>query len=186
MFQFKLKHEELPKAGKVSFYLIIIFSLLIILIGVYAWLFIPAEQILSSSNTGGLDKEGLILLVVLSFLFAPVLLALLIKYRTEIFNRFPYLINLPAFFTYLPLLSEQKRTYYFNLYFEVISIYSAFLTAYLAGLEALIFFYPDAPVWLVLVISFVPIFISLAVFLAAIFKISSRMKKEINNQNEGS
>lgn len=82
--------------------MLLLFSFLIVAIGLYAWLYIPAEKIIESSNTGGLGKEGLIILVVASFLFAPVLLAVLIKYRTEIFNRFPYLVTLPALRVFTP------------------------------------------------------------------------------------
>lgn len=65
-----------------------------------------------------------------AFSLAPLIFLLVIRYRFTLINKYPYLINLPAFFSILESPSE-SRAYWLNRYFELVLMLGAALVVFL-------------------------------------------------------
>ncbi len=95
-------------------------------------------------------------LFVIPFLFsiAPLLILIIVKYRFKIIKKYPYLINLPAFFCSFK--DDQLKDYLIDKYFEAMLGYTLILTLSLLFAEIGIFegsFSGRLPKWFDLVIS---------------------------------
>lgn len=77
--------------------------------------------------------ELLFLLPALSIV--PVLFLAIVRWRFVLVNRFPYLINLPAFFLALPSLPPERRSAWFNRYIEAMMVFAVLTTLWLLVLE---------------------------------------------------
>ena len=73
------------------------------------------------------NKSSLFILA-LALSIGPIIFLLVTKYRFTLINKYPYLLNLPAFFVYLTKLKNKKRSIWFNKYFEILLCFGAALT----------------------------------------------------------
>ncbi len=108
------------------------------------------------------DKTSFFI-VTASFSIAPVIFLLITKYRFTLINKYPYLVNLPAFFTSITKIPEKKRGFWVNKYFEAVLCLCIVLTLSLFIMELGIYlgkisgklplwFYPfslSMPLWLI-------------------------------------
>ena len=156
-------------------------------LGIYAYVslegLIPYNFDLSGQPTEYGSSE--IFLIVTPFMtLAQTIILIVSKYRFTLLNKYPYLINLPAFYTYIMEIPFQKRGYWVNRYFEVVLA----LGVVLSLLMSLIFFgiYIGAieeilPSWFPLVsFSMVSIFIVSIIY--SFYDLSKQMKKAIEQK----
>ncbi len=107
-------------------------------VGLHAYFTLPDKIPTHFNFEGESDRYGgkvIWLILPPNFSIAPVIFLLLWKYRFVLVNRYPYLINLPAFFTRLDRIPEDERAYWINRYFEVLLALGVALTAYLLVIE---------------------------------------------------
>lgn len=109
------------------------------------------------------DSKISFLILPAAFSIAPIILLLLTWFRFTLFNKYPYLLNLPAFYANISKISEAKRAFWINRYFEVMLFLGAILTLslfileygiYLASLSGklpswFLYFALSMPVWLI-------------------------------------
>lgn len=80
-------------------------------------------------------SKSVLLGVPLAFSIAPVVVFLVARFRFVLLSRFPYLVNLPAFFLHAESLPPVRRSQWVNRYFELMLAMGVVLTAYLLALE---------------------------------------------------
>lgn len=122
---------------------------------------------------------GELLLVPAAFSLAPIIILLVTGYRFHLVNRRPYLLNLPAFYLYLPRLPEARRSYWLNRYFESILALSLALGIELLLLEAVIFASAASgqlSPWAFLPLLLTPLLV--VGFLAYLSRLSNELKRE--------
>lgn len=112
----KLQRYELEKGAKVF---IIIGFLLLIISWILAVHYLTLNQIAK-------DRLAL-LLIPLIFTLVSIILLLVIKYRYTIFERYPYLMNLPSLFYRIGGKDNKKQSKVFNMIFTVHSLVLTFL-----------------------------------------------------------
>lgn len=164
--------------------LMILFLALIWLIALYAYATLP-EVIPTHFGVDGKPdsfggKETWIILPI-AFSIAPVLILLIVRYRFEIIEKHPYLVNLPAFLIHLSRLPGERKYYWIDRYFEILSCFGAILTAYLLIIEYAIYLGDKTgklPVWFSPFI-FVAIPILLIYFLVQLRALSKSFKEEV-------
>ncbi len=172
---------------KLILYILMLIALMWAL-SLYAYFSLPEVIPVHFNLKGHPDSYGskiifLTLPILLSI--APLLLLLITRWRFEIINKYPHLINLPGFFMFADKISVHRRSYYFNRYFSVLLKFNLSLTLYLLCLLIMIYYstvkgYFDT-IGLIVFIVFptlmvIPLFISLS-------KISTDMRKEIRSQS---
>ncbi len=74
--------------------------------------------------------KGHLLFITLCFTLVSLSLLVLVRFRFLLVNRWPELLNLPAFFLYAPLLPPERRAVWLNRYFETLLFLDVELTAY--------------------------------------------------------
>jgi len=80
--------------------------------------------------------EKIILLVIpLAFSAAPIIFLAITKFRFALVNKFPYLINLPAFYMSLAKLPFEERGKWINKYFEASLLMGSALTLLMLLME---------------------------------------------------
>jgi ABC-type Na+ efflux pump permease subunit len=113
----KLKRYGLEKAAKI----LIVVGLLLILI---SWIMATYYLIVNPTTKGGLA----LLSIPIIFTAVAATLLLVIKYRYTLFEKYPYLMNLPSIFYHLGERKDtKKQSTAFNMIFTVHSLVIAFL-----------------------------------------------------------
>ncbi len=115
-----------------------------------------------------------------AFSISPLIIMLIVRYRFKLVNEHPFLINLPAFYTYLPYIRPERRSFWVNRYFGLLLAFGTGLTYYLLALEygiceALII--GKTPSWLLPVALGLPVMM-IIVLMYYLFRLSKEMKKE--------
>ncbi len=108
------------------------------IVGLWGYARLPERVPLHFGMDGSPTSYGskLVLLgVPLAFSIAPVVLFLVARLRFVLLARFPYLVNLPAFFLHAESLPPERRSQWVNRYFEWVLALGVVLTAYLLALE---------------------------------------------------
>lgn len=133
----------LGSLGRLFVSLIIVLLGLTWLTGLYAFTTLPDRIPTHFGLSGEPDAFGnrlTFLFLPVAFSLAPVIILLIVRFRFTLINRFPYLVNLPAFFSQLGQLPEMRQTYWLNKYFEFIAAVgvavSVFLLALFLGIYA--------------------------------------------------
>jgi len=99
------------KKGK-TFTLVLVLTLAAIwLVSIYAYFDLPAEVPTHFGFTGrptSYGNKATFLLLPFLFSIAPVIFLLIIRFRFTLINKYPYLVNLPAFFTNINKIEENR------------------------------------------------------------------------------
>lgn len=107
-----------------------------------AFLTLPREVVthfgLSGNATASGDKSTFLMLP-LAFSIAPMSLLAVTGSRFRLINTYPYLINLPAFFTDLRRLPQERRGAWVNEYFELVLALGVAVSLYLLFLLLMIY-----------------------------------------------
>ncbi len=107
----------------------------------------------------------------------PLIFLLVTKYRFALMNRYPHLLNLPAFFLDLGRISEERRAFWVNRYFEAVLGLGVGLTAALLFLEYGILFGTTAgqvPAWVLPFVLLLPV-----ALIVPFLMYLSRLKREL-------
>ncbi len=185
----KLDQDLIPAAplsgtGKILFGLNLIGLFVIWGLGIYMYLSIEGIIPTHFNFAGQPDAYGsgdIFIIMPLLLSIAPIIIILITTYRFTLVNKHPYLINLPAFYAYLPKIPFEKRSYWLNKYFEAVLAIGAFLALemnlilwgiYVAALEEAL------PNWF-LPITILMSFVMIPPLFYYFYKLSKRMKKDM-------
>ncbi|MBI2937364.1 MAG: DUF1648 domain-containing protein [Thaumarchaeota archaeon] len=158
-------------------------------IGIYAYMSLKGAIPTHFGPSGQPDAYGsseVFLIVTPLISIAPLAIMLMTRYRFTLVNRYPYLINLPAFYAYITRIPFERRGYWVNRYFEAMLAIGAFLTLYFNLLLLGIYLgtiQEALPSW------FLPnTFLMMPLMVGALFyyfyRLSNQMKKEMTEVNQ--
>ena len=174
----------LSRIGRILFGLNIIGLVVIFALGLYGYLIFEGTIPTHYDFAGNPDAYGssqIFLIMIPTLSTAPVIIMLISYYRFTLINKHPYLINLPAFYAYIPKIAFEKRGYWVNKYFEAVLALGVFTTVemivilwgiYIASIEEVL------PNWFLPVILLMS-FIMIPPLIYYFYKLSKRMKKEM-------
>ncbi len=137
-----LEPVPMGKSGKIKCILNLLLIFLILLVGFIMYLRLPHTITAHFDIAGNPTRYGSraeFLLIPISFALIQATILLIVKFRFTLFNKAPYLVNLPAFFTALPYLDEKERSIWFNRYFELMLELGIFFGIYFLMLMLLLF-----------------------------------------------
>ena len=120
-----VKEIPLSNRGKFLVYLSYLFSFLILVLGVYAYLHLPQKVAVHFDLHGNPDRYGNkaeILVISLVFFIVSFLFSFFVQKRYALLKNFPYLINIPAFYLYAQKMSEDRQAYWVAQYFEFLAL----------------------------------------------------------------
>jgi uncharacterized membrane protein YhdT len=177
-----IRPTSLSKHGRILIGILLFFFALIWAVGLYAYFTLPERVPTHFGFSGKPDSFGtksIFLLLPLAFSIAPLIFLVVIKYRFTLINRYPYLINLPAFFAIFELPSE-RRGYWLNRYFELVLVLGVALVVFL--LVILLGTYKGTldggmPSWFSIVMLFLP-FLLIVPFIVALRSLALKMAEE--------
>jgi len=172
------------RTGRVLFSLNLVALVLIWGLGIYMYMSVEGIIPTHFNFAGEPDAYGsgdmfLIMPPLLSI--SSIIIILISMYRFTLVNKHPYLINLPAFYAYLPKIPLEKRSYWLNKYFEAVLALGAFLALemvlilwgiYLGVLEEVL------PFWFIPAIV-VMSFVMIAPLFYYFYRLSKKMKEAI-------
>ncbi len=158
-------------------------------IGFYAYLTLRGVIPTHFGASGRPDAYGssdvfLIILPLISI--APLAIMLTARYRFTLVNKYPYLINLPAFYAYITRVPFERRAYWVNRYFEAMLAIGAFLTLYFNLLLLGIYLgtiQEALPSWfLPTILLMTPLLVGALFYY--FYRLSNQMKKEMTDVNQ--
>lgn len=123
----------LSAGGRVLMLIMLLLMVLIWGVSLYGYFTLPRKVPTHFGFSGKPDSFGTkntFLFLPIAFSIAPLLFLLVIRYRFTLINKYPYLINLPAFFSIFELPAE-KRAYWLNRYFELVLMLGVALVVFL-------------------------------------------------------
>jgi len=177
------KPESLSRKGKLLAAANLLLIVLMFSIAAYYHSVLPEKVpthfgIEGKPNVYG-SKDSLLMLP-FAFSIAQVIILAIVKLRFTLVNKYPYMINLPAFYANLTKLPVDKRGKWVNRYFEALLLFSLGIGIYLAILELSIYEgvrNQSLPIW------FYPyvfvVFFMLIPFFAILAKLNREMEKEL-------
>ncbi len=170
--------------GRLFLLLMLILLGLIWLAGIYAYTTLPDKTPTHFDISGKPDAFGTrqtFLLLPVVFSLAPLIILLLVRFRFTLVNKYPYLVNLPAFFSQIGQLSDERRSYWLNRYFEFLAAVGVAVTVFLLALFLAIYagtLKGEMPWWFTVIVIAIPI-VLIASFIIALRAMSVRLQDEI-------
>ena len=170
--------------GRAFVAMIVVLLVLIWLIGAYAYTTLPDRIPTHFGLSGKPDAFGnrlTFLLLPIAFSLAPVIILLIVKLRFTLINKFPYLVNLPAFFSQLGQLPDERRSYWLNKYFEFVAAVGVAITVFLLALVLGIYagtLEGEMPWWFTVMTIAIPIILIVS-FIIALRAMSVQLQDEI-------
>jgi uncharacterized membrane protein len=134
----RINPEPLTKKGKNLLYLTLLAIIALWLLAIYGYTVLPDRVPTHFGIKGEPDSYGskaIILLLPLIFSLGPVIILIIVHFRFSLINSYSYLMSLPAFFSNLHQIPEERRGFWVNRYFEEVLGLVAFLTIYFLILE---------------------------------------------------
>lgn len=182
-----IKPEPFSKEGKKWILMSLLIVILMWAVSLYAFFTLPDIIPTHFGMEGNPDAYGnktIFLILPVLFSFAPAIILIMVKFRFVLINKYPYLINLPGFFTYIEEISEERRSYWFNRYFELVLKFNFALTFYLLMLLVIIYYstIKESLESAALIFIFLFPFLALVPFFIALSKVSNEMKAEANKK----
>jgi MFS family permease len=169
-------------AGRRMSVLIIVEIVVLWIAGIAAFATLPDRVVTHFNAAGAPDAHGsksMFLFLPLAFSIAPVIVLAASAARFRLINDYPYLINLPAFFSEVWARPMGERGRWVNLYFERVLALGAALTGYMLALMLVIYrgtLDERLSAW------FLPFVLALPIVLAVLFmyslqRLSRRLKE---------
>lgn len=133
-----IEPRPLTRRGVALAWLIVLELIVIWVLAIYSYLTLPQVVPVHFGWNGEPTRYGekielLFLAVPLSI--APSIFLLITKYRFTLINKYSYLVNLPAFFTYITKIPKERRSLWVNRYFESLLAFGAAITFFLLLIE---------------------------------------------------
>lgn len=126
--------QPFTSTGRILMFAIVVGLAAIWIISLYAFSTLPDEIITHFGLSGKPDSYGdksMFLILPVAFSIAPVILIIITALRFTLVNKYPYLINLPAFYSHLHEIAAQRKGLWVNKYFDVVLALGATITLYL-------------------------------------------------------
>jgi uncharacterized membrane protein len=174
----------LDSLGRACVVIVAVFLLLIWVIGIFAYKTMPDRIPTHFDFSGNPDAFGnrlTFLLLPVAFSLAPVIILLIVRFRFTLVNRFPYLVSLPAFFSQIGQLPEERRSYWLNKYFGFVAAVGVAVSAFLLALFLGIYagtLEGSMPWWFTVITVAIPIILIVS-FIIALRAMSLRLQDEI-------
>lgn len=131
-----IKPTPLSVSGRALVFVMLVLLALVWVISLYGYYTLPEQVPTHFGFSGKPDAVGskeTFLFLPFAFSIAPVVFLLVLRYRFSLINKYPYLVNLPAFFAIFELPPE-KRSYWLNRYFELVLMLGVALVVFLLAL----------------------------------------------------
>ena len=180
----KINPEPLSSKGKIAMALIILILIAMWAFAIYAYFTLP-QEVPGHFGFGGeptrYDNKSTFFIIPAAFSIAPIIFLLVAKYRFTLINEYPYLINLPAFFTNITKIPEERRGFWVNRYFEVFLNLGVVLTFSLFVMELGIYIGDTSgklPSWFLPFSLLTPLWLIFP-FLFYLAKLSKEMKEKM-------
>ncbi len=181
-----VEEKPLSKSAKLLSLLTIFGIVLLWAIGIYAYVNLPnviPTHFAANGKPNAYGSKNVFLILPACFSIAPVILLINVKFRYTLIKKYPYLLNLPAFFANLNKLPKEKQGEFVNMYFELILIIALILTYLFVGLEYWIYIGTirkelGGGFVAVIIISIV---LLIAVIFAALRRMSKKFEKELKH-----
>jgi len=130
----QIKKQPFERHATVMFYLILS-ELISIWIVTIAATYMLNGLVPTHFNLNGLpDAYGPssnFLIIGITFSIAPIIVMLIVFFRFELVNKYPYLINMPAFYSNIRDIKPSRRSYWVNKYFEIMLAVGVYITGIL-------------------------------------------------------
>jgi len=173
----------LSTRGRVMMGLVILGLIAIWLLGLYAYLTLPERVPVHFDSSGKVTSygtKGIYLVLPLVLSPAPLIFLLITKFRFTLVNKYPYLLSLPAFFTWIDRIPPERRGVWVNRYFKALLGLGTLLTGFLLLIEWAIYWGAlegRLPSWFTLA-SFLAPLAFIAPFIYYLFRLSRELKTE--------
>lgn len=173
-----------PK-GKILIWAITFEFLALWIISLYAYTTLPEEIVTHFGASGKPTSYGdksTFLILPFAFSIAPAIFLIITGFRFTLINKYPYLINLPAFYINIYKLPQDKRSAWVNNYFELILALGVAISLWLLFLLVGIYqgtLEGQLPAWFTPVAITLPILL-LVPFFYALSRLSRKMKTELD------
>ncbi len=134
----EIEEKPLNESAKLLVFLTIVGIALLWAIAIYAYINLPniiPTHFAASGEPNAYGSKSVFLILPACFSIAPAILLINVKFRYTLIKKYPYLLNLPAFFANLNMLPKEKRSEFVNMYFEFILIIALVLTYLFVALE---------------------------------------------------
>jgi hypothetical protein len=154
-------------------------------IGLYNYVSLPDQVPTHFGASGKPDAYGSkmsLLILPLAFSLAPVIILLVITFRFTLVNKYPFLVNLPAFYLNLTKIDPSRRGLWVNRYFALVAVLGLCLSLFFCFLLAGIYDGAgrgELAAWFLPVVLLFPVGIIIP-FLYALYRMSKVMQSEIN------
>ncbi|MCX8056726.1 MAG: DUF1648 domain-containing protein [Ignavibacteria bacterium] len=167
----------------------VVYNILIILViwfmGIFAYFNLPdliPTHFDLKGNPDAFGKKTIFLILPIILSFAQIIILILVKYRFTLINKYPYLINLPGFFIYINKISNERKSYWLNRYFDLLLKVNFILSLYLLTVFIIIIYSTDQNYLNSTALIFILLFPFIMIILLFIIlaKISNEMKAEAN------
>ncbi|WP_042684125.1 DUF1648 domain-containing protein [Methermicoccus shengliensis] len=182
----QIKPKPLPKRGKLMLWLIMLSLAAIWTLAIHVYLTLPSQVSVHFGFSGEPTRYGeksAFLIIPITFSIAPIIILLVTKYRFTLINKHPYLMNLPAFFTYITKIPKDRRSLWVNRYFEAVLTLGVFLTFSLLIIEYGIYLGEVSgklPLWFMPLTLSMPLWLIIP-FLIYLRKLSQEIEIEVEN-----
>ena len=174
----------LEPIGRLFVLLTFMLLLLIWIAGGYSYTQLPDKIPTHFDFSGKPDAFGTrntFLILPFALSIAPIIILVVVRFRFKLVNDYPYLVNLPAFFTQIGQLSDERRTYWYNKYFEFVAAVGVAITSLLLALLLALYWGTvegSMPWWFIIVVTVIPI-VLVTFFILALRSMSARLRDEI-------
>ncbi len=181
---FSVKPTPFSKGAKLVLVAIAVVLCLMWAIGFYYNVTLP-DRVPTHFGIGGkpdaYGSKGSLLILPLAFSLAPVIILLVVLFRFTLVNRFPFLVNLPAFYLNLGKMAEEQRGLWVNRYFALVAVLGLALTLFFCFLMLVILngtIRGELEGWFVPSVMLFPLVI-IALFVYALYRMSKTMHSEM-------
>ena len=102
-------------------------------LALYAYATLPEEiptHFTINGQPNDFGTKSIFMLMPIIFMIAPSIMLLVVRYRFVLINKYPYLVNLPAFYVRMDALPMEERSLWINRYFELMLGVCMFVVAF--------------------------------------------------------
>ncbi|AGK60695.1 hypothetical protein Asulf_00677 [Archaeoglobus sulfaticallidus PM70-1] len=130
--------EPLSFKGRIMALSLLMLLITMWVLGIHAYLTLP-DMVPTHFDAQGrptsYGKKEVYLILPLAFSPLPAIFLVITRYRFTLINKYPYLINLPAFFANIHRIPSEQRGLWVNRYFDALLALGVTLSAYMLLLE---------------------------------------------------
>lgn len=182
----QIQSKPLSGRGRILCLLNILMIILMFAAGLYFYWILPQEVPTHFDISGNPDAYGNkleLLLLPFAFSLVPLVVLLFVRFRFTLINRFPYLINLPAFMMRVNQLPPEEQPLWINRFFEYLLGFDLFIGIYLLILEIVILYSirsGSIPPWFMAFVIVFPL-IGLGLFFYSLHRLNMALDRRLES-----